>query len=30
MVVVHGGGYLPFYSARTDHAFSVRPELRPT
>ncbi len=28
MVVVHGGGYLPFYYARTDHAYSVRPELR--
>jgi aminocarboxymuconate-semialdehyde decarboxylase len=28
MVVVHGGGYLPFYFARTDHAFGVRPELR--
>ncbi|GAA3774465.1 amidohydrolase family protein [Plantactinospora mayteni] len=28
MVVVHGGGYLPFYSARTDHAYAVRPELR--
>lgn len=28
MIVVHGGGYLPFYSARTDHAFRVRPELR--
>jgi aminocarboxymuconate-semialdehyde decarboxylase len=28
MVVVHGGGYLPFYSARTDHAYGVRPELR--
>ena len=28
MLVVHGGGYLPFYSARTDHAFRVRPELR--
>jgi len=28
MMVVHGGGYLPFYSARTDHAFAVRPELR--
>lgn len=28
MVVVHGGGYLPFYFARTDHAFRVRPELR--
>ncbi len=28
MVVVHGGGYLPFYPARTDHAFRHRPELR--
>jgi aminocarboxymuconate-semialdehyde decarboxylase len=28
MIVVHGGGYLPFYSARTDHAYGVRPELR--
>lgn len=28
MIVVHGGGYLPFYYARTDHAFAVRPELR--
>jgi aminocarboxymuconate-semialdehyde decarboxylase len=28
MLVVHGGGYLPFYSARTDHAYAVRPELR--
>lgn len=28
MVVVHGGGYLPFYSARTDHAFKHRPEMR--
>ena len=28
MVVVHGGGYLPFYIARTDHAFRHRPELR--
>lgn len=28
MVVVHGGGYLPFYSARTDHAFRHRPEMR--
>ncbi|WP_170322446.1 amidohydrolase family protein [Acrocarpospora macrocephala] len=28
MIVVHGGGYLPFYFARTDHAFEVRPELR--
>ncbi|HLM29207.1 MAG TPA: amidohydrolase family protein [Acidimicrobiales bacterium] len=28
MVVVHGGGYLPYYFGRTDHAFGVRPELR--
>jgi len=28
MVLVHGGGYLPFYSARTDHAFAHRPEMR--
>lgn len=28
MVVVHGGGFQPFYKARTDHAFRVRPELR--
>lgn len=28
MLAVHGGGYLPFYFARTDHAFDVRPELR--
>jgi aminocarboxymuconate-semialdehyde decarboxylase len=28
MVIVHGGGYLPYYFARTDHAFDVRPELR--
>jgi len=28
MLLVHGGGYLPFYSARTDHAFRHRPELR--
>jgi aminocarboxymuconate-semialdehyde decarboxylase len=28
MVVVHGGGYLPFYFARSDHAYQVRPELR--
>jgi len=28
MLVVHGGGYLPFYFARTDHAFKVRPEAR--
>lgn len=28
MVVVHGGGYLPFYFSRTDHAYKVRPETR--
>jgi aminocarboxymuconate-semialdehyde decarboxylase len=28
MLVMHGGGYLPFYSARTDHAFKHRPEMR--
>ncbi|MEX0756276.1 MAG: amidohydrolase family protein [Actinomycetota bacterium] len=26
--VVHGGGYLPFYPARFDHAYEVRPETR--
>jgi aminocarboxymuconate-semialdehyde decarboxylase len=26
--VVHGGGYLPFYAARMDHAWQVRPEAR--
>ena len=28
MLVVHGGGYLPYYFARTDHAYRVRPEAR--
>lgn len=28
LLVVHGGGYLPFYVARTDHAWRHRPELR--
>lgn len=28
LCVVHGGGYLPFYSARMDHAWQVRPEAR--
>ncbi|MPZ72591.1 MAG: amidohydrolase family protein [Nitriliruptorales bacterium] len=28
MLVVHGGGYLTYYAARTDHAFRHRPELR--
>jgi aminocarboxymuconate-semialdehyde decarboxylase len=27
LCVVHGGGYLPFYPARFDHAYRVRPEL---
>jgi aminocarboxymuconate-semialdehyde decarboxylase len=28
MVLVHGGGFLPFYWARTDHAFRHRLEMR--
>jgi aminocarboxymuconate-semialdehyde decarboxylase len=28
VVVVHGGGYLPFYSSRMDHAYEERPEGR--
>lgn len=24
--VAHGGGYLPFYSGRMDHAYTIRPE----
>ena len=28
LCVVHGGGYLPFYAARMDHAYQVRPEAR--
>ena len=28
LVAVHGGGYLPYYSARMDHAWEVRPECR--
>jgi aminocarboxymuconate-semialdehyde decarboxylase len=28
LCVVHGGGYLPSYWARMDHAFEVRPECR--
>jgi aminocarboxymuconate-semialdehyde decarboxylase len=28
LLLVHGGGYLAFYPARTDHAFRHRPELR--
>ncbi|MBU2664040.1 amidohydrolase [Actinoplanes bogorensis] len=26
IVAVHGGGYLPFYSSRMDHAYAQRPE----
>lgn len=26
MLVVHGGGYLPFYFGRTDHGYRIRPE----
>ncbi|MGH8915216.1 MAG: amidohydrolase family protein [Acidimicrobiia bacterium] len=28
MLLIHGGGYLAFYPARTDHAFRHRPEMR--
>jgi aminocarboxymuconate-semialdehyde decarboxylase len=28
LVVVHGGGYTPFYSARMDHGWEARPEAR--
>lgn len=28
VVVAHGGGYLPFYVGRLDHAWKVRPEVR--
>ncbi|HSK96154.1 MAG TPA: amidohydrolase family protein [Euzebyales bacterium] len=28
LVVVHGGGFLSHYAARTDHAWEVRPETR--
>jgi aminocarboxymuconate-semialdehyde decarboxylase len=28
LCVVHGGGYLPFYPARFDHAYDVRPDVR--
>jgi aminocarboxymuconate-semialdehyde decarboxylase len=28
LCVVHGGGYLPFYSTRMDHAYEERPEGR--
>lgn len=28
VVLLHGGGYLPFYTARSDHTWEVRPETR--
>ncbi len=28
LVLLHGGGYLPFYCARADHTWEVRPETR--
>ena len=28
MVLLHGGGYLPFYCSRSDHTWKVRPETR--
>lgn len=28
LVLLHGGGYLPFYSSRADHTWSARPETR--
>ncbi|MEO3388182.1 amidohydrolase family protein [Mesorhizobium sp. CAU 1741] len=28
VVIAHGGGYLPFYVGRLDHAWKVRPEVR--
>lgn len=28
LCLVHGGGFLPFYSSRIDHAYDVRPEGR--
>ena len=28
VVLLHGGGYLPFYAARSDHTWKVRPETR--
>lgn len=28
LVLLHGGGYLPFYAPRADHTWSVRPETR--
>lgn len=28
LVLLHGGGYLPFYTSRADHTWKVRPETR--
>ena len=28
LVLLHGGGYLPFYASRADHTWAVRPETR--
>jgi aminocarboxymuconate-semialdehyde decarboxylase len=28
VVIAHGGGFLPFYAGRMDHAWKVRPEIR--
>ena len=28
LVLLHGGGYLPFYASRADHTWSVRPEAK--
>ena len=28
LVLLHGGGYLPFYGSRADHTWEVRPETR--
>ncbi len=28
VVIAHGGGFLPFYTGRMDHAWKVRPEVR--
>jgi aminocarboxymuconate-semialdehyde decarboxylase len=28
LILLHGGGYLPFYAARADHTWKVRPETR--
>jgi aminocarboxymuconate-semialdehyde decarboxylase len=28
LVLLHGGGYLPFYASRADHTWNVRPETR--